>query len=160
MEIAIGHCRGFFESETGNATVAGMVAGTKIWTRRHKVINRKTKRTAGLGLALLLAALLAMTATAADKGKNAHPELSAQEMLTDCADCHREATPEVEKEWFGSKHGIAMVKCYQCHGTFESFAVTPEKATCATCHSDMLAKCPQEKACWECHAPHAFKEKK
>ncbi len=129
----------------------------KYLTRRHKVI--KQKRIGIAGLALLLAALLAVAAAATEKGKTTHPELSAQEMLMDCADCHREATPEVEKQWFQSKHGIAMVKCYQCHGTFETFAVTPSKADCATCHKDMLAKCPQEKACWECHTPHAFKKK-
>jgi len=89
-----------------------------------------------------------------------HPELSEQEKLVACADCHRESTPEVEKEWYDSVHGIAMVKCYQCHGTFETFRVTPPKADCATCHTDMLRKCPKEKECWECHVPHTFKVKK
>ena len=34
------------------------------------------------------------------------------------------------------------------------------KETCAACHADMLKKCPQDKACWECHVPHTFKKKK
>lgn len=123
-------------------------------------MGQKKTILSGLFLALLGFALLAVTAVAGDKEKKGHPQLSAQEMLTDCADCHREATPTVEKEWFDSKHGIAMVKCYQCHGTFESFTVTPTRATCATCHADMLKKCSQDKECWECHAPHTFKEKK
>lgn len=109
-------------------------------------------------LAILAVLLLAVSAMAADTAK--HPQLTEQEMLIDCAECHKTATEQVEKEWFDSRHGIAMVKCYQCHGTFESFAVTPSKETCATCHGDMMQKCSQEKSCWECHAPHTFKAKK
>jgi hypothetical protein len=108
-------------------------------------------------LGMLLLSTLAM---AAGTEKVMHPELSEQEMLTPCADCHREATPEVEKEWFNSLHGIAMVKCYQCHGTFGDFVVTPSRENCATCHLDMMEKCSKDKPCWECHIPHSFKEKK
>lgn len=123
-------------------------------------IKRRNVILTGLVLALLGLMVSGTAAMAADKEEAGHPQLSQQEMLIDCADCHREATPEIEKEWFGSVHGIAMVKCYQCHGTFEEFAVTPTRATCGTCHADMLKKCPQDKPCWECHVPHAFKEKK
>ena len=111
-------------------------------------------------MALLGLTGLVISATAGDKEKAAHPQLSEQEMLMDCADCHREATPEIEKQWFNSLHGIAMVKCYQCHGTFETFTITPTKATCGTCHTDMLEKCQKDKPCWECHAPHSFNKKK
>ena len=109
-------------------------------------------------LAILTVMLLAVAAIAADKP--AHPQLSEQEMLIDCAECHKTATPQVEKEWFDSLHGLAMVKCYQCHGTFESFTVTPSKENCAICHADMMKKCSQEKSCWQCHTPHTFKAKK
>ncbi len=88
-----------------------------------------------------------------------HPELSEQEMLIACADCHRETTPELQEQWYNSVHGIGMVKCYQCHGTFETFRVTPTRENCATCHADMLGKCPADKPCWECHVPHSFKSK-
>lgn len=111
-------------------------------------------------MALLGLAELVISATAGDKEKAAHPQLSEQEMLMDCADCHREATPEVEKQWLNSLHGIAMVKFYKCHGTFETVTVTPTKAICGTCHTDMLEKCSKDKPCWECHAPHSFKTKK
>jgi len=122
--------------------------------------KRRNVMLAGCVLALLGLMVMGATATAAATGKSAHPQLSEQEMLMDCADCHREATPEIEKEWFGSVHGIAMVKCYQCHGTFEDFTVTPARATCGSCHADMLEKCPQDKPCWECHVPHTFKNRK
>jgi len=94
------------------------------------------------------------------QSQDTHPELDEQEMFIPCSDCHRENTPDLEKEWFDSVHGIAMVKCYQCHGTFETFTVTPTKEDCATCHVDMLEKCDQEKPCWECHVPHSFKAEK
>lgn len=110
-----------------------------------------------IAVALLL---LAVSAMAAGKAKPQHPELSAQEKLIACADCHREATPEIEQQWHNSVHGIAMVKCYECHGTYETFAVTPSRQTCAVCHADMLKKCPQDRPCWECHVPHTFKLKK
>ena len=117
-------------------------------------------RYVSFALAILGIMLLSVSVTAGDKEKTVHPDLSEQEMLVDCADCHREATPEVEKEWYNSLHGIAMVKCYQCHGTFGDFVVTPSRENCATCHLDMMDKCPKDKPCWECHIPHSFKQKK
>ncbi|WP_419174068.1 cytochrome c3 family protein [Desulfosediminicola sp.] len=85
-----------------------------------------------------------------------HPELSEQEQYVDCADCHSEATPSVYTEWYESVHGVAMIKCYLCHGTFESFVVSPQRDNCATCHADMLEKEP-DTPCYECHIPHTFK---
>jgi len=95
----------------------------------------------------------------AKSSKQVHPELSKQEKYIDCAQCHTEATPQVHQEWFASLHGLAMVKCYQCHGTFETFRVTPTRQDCASCHENMMKKCPQDKACWQCHIPHTFKTK-
>lgn len=114
----------------------------------------------GGALAIATLLLLSVSVWAVNMEKATHPETSEQEMLISCAECHKEATPEIEKQWYDSVHGIAMVKCYQCHGTFETFKVTPDKADCATCHVDQLTKCSQEKECWECHVPHSFKAKK
>jgi hypothetical protein len=116
-----------------------------------------------LAVSLLAASGVAFAAAAKKtpaKPAPGHPPLSAQEMLVDCAECHKAATPEIEKEWYDSKHGLAMVKCYQCHGSFENFVVTPSPGACAACHADRLAKCPQNKACWQCHIPHTFAAKK
>ncbi|WP_240744313.1 cytochrome c3 family protein [Desulfopila sp. IMCC35006] len=124
------------------------------------VKNQRGIHYAGFALVILGTVLLSVSVMAGDKKKDVHPELSGQEMLIACADCHREATPEIEKEWYGSVHGIAMVKCYQCHGTYGDFMITPDRQTCATCHLDMLEKCPKDKPCWECHIPHSFKVKK
>lgn len=95
--------------------------------------------------------------TAGDKADKAHPELSEEEMYVACADCHQEATPDVYRQWYDSPHGIAMVKCYQCHGTFETFRLTPTRQDCAVCHVKMVEKCPADRDCWDCHSPHTFK---
>ena len=114
----------------------------------------------GAALVILAILILSVPPVTGTAEKATHPELSEQEMLTACSDCHRETTPDLEKEWYDSVHGLAMVKCYQCHGTFETFKLTPKREDCATCHADMLDKCPSDKPCWECHVPHSFKAKK
>jgi len=113
-----------------------------------------------LMLILLTVLLLSVLSATAQDSQDTHPELDEQEMFIACSDCHRESTPDLEKEWYDSVHGIAMVKCYQCHGTFETFKVTPTREDCATCHADMLEKCDKNKPCWECHVPHSFKSEK
>lgn len=115
---------------------------------------------AGLIPALLAALMFYVQPVTGQNNQDTHPELDEQDMYIACSDCHRENTPDLEKEWFDSVHGIAMIKCYQCHGTFETFKVTPSKEDCATCHTDMLEKCDQNKPCWECHVPHSFKAEK
>ena len=67
-----------------------------------------------------------------------HPEIEEEFLLTPCSQCHKTTTREVYEEWFESTHGIANVKCYQCHGTYENFRKVPEKATCAVCHTGQM----------------------
>ena len=112
------------------------------------------------GIALVSLAVmfwLSPQAVAGDTDK--HPDLDEQEQYIACSDCHKNETPEVYKQWYDSNHGIAMVKCYQCHGTLETFRFTPTRDNCAVCHEEMMAKCPKDKDCWQCHAPHTFKKK-
>jgi len=93
-------------------------------------------------------------------GENAtHPELEGSDQYMACSECHKEATPDIYKQWYDSLHGIAMVKCYQCHGTLETFRVTPTRDNCSVCHEKMIGKCSKDKDCWQCHAPHTFKKK-
>lgn len=77
--------------------------------------EQKNIISAGLLLVVLAVMVLSVPPVTGKSEKAIHPELSEQEMLMACADCHREATPDIEKEWYDSVHGIAMVKCYQCH---------------------------------------------
>ncbi len=111
-------------------------------------------------LAFLACVILSGTVMADESGTVDHPELSEQEKLISCADCHKETTPEIQKDWYDSLLRIAMVKCYQCHGTFGEFAVTPTRENCGTCHTGRMKKYTDDKPCWECHTPHSFKVKK
>jgi len=131
--------------------------GSKL-ERRYMVKRNRGAYYKGL---ILVAAVFAFTwSVTVHAEKSSHPELTEQEMLVDCAECHKETTPDIEKEWFDSVHGLSMVKCYQCHGTFETFTVTPTIDNCATCHLAMTAEEHSEKKkCWECHTPHMFKAK-
>ena len=86
-----------------------------------------------------------------------HPSLSEQEKYIACSDCHQDATPEIYQQWYDSGHGIGMVKCYECHGTFENFQVVPDTANCAVCHSAQFNKTPAAAGqCWSCHPAHSF----
>lgn len=115
-------------------------------------------------ISVLLAAagiLVGGLCSASGQGQSAnaggHPELTEQEKLIACSECHQKQTPQVYDEWYQSLHGIGMVKCYQCHGTFENMRVEPDKSSCAACHSGAMEKCPQDRKCWECHKAHLFK---
>ncbi len=89
-----------------------------------------------------------------------HPPLSQQEKLVPCSQCHKDVTPNVYKEWYASLHGLDNVKCFQCHGTFEDFHVTPPIMKCEACHAQQVEKMKVKKACWECHPAHGFNEHK
>ena len=91
----------------------------------------------------------------AAEGKG-HPELTEQEKLTPCAQCHQEVTPVVYNEWYQSRHGIGNVKCFQCHGTYENFELKPSVSHCASCHAQEVSKAPKDKYCGVCHPAHKF----
>jgi len=85
-----------------------------------------------------------------------HPAVTEQEKLMPCFECHKEATPEIYSEWFESGHGKGMVKCYECHGTYEDMKAVPYMSVCAVCHSGQFHKTVDGKVCWECHPVHSF----
>lgn len=119
---------------------------------------RFTKWSLLIGLmALLLGACAPAGPKVEKKAKAEHPALSPQEKLVACSDCHRTETPEIYEEWFKSRHGIAMVKCFQCHGTFETFHA-PTRETCRICHAKAYENCPSDRVCWACHNEHLFKK--
>jgi len=109
---------------------------------------------------LLAAALTACSGVQMMAGKTGHPTLSDQEQLIACSECHQQRTPQVYTEWYASTHGIATVKCYQCHGTYENLAVTPDmNQSCGACHADKLGDHTGDQRCWECHDVHSFSVK-
>ncbi len=122
------------------------------------------KRLFALNLLLIVLFLLWACSGADDGGGSIaassdflHPELTEQEMLLPCFECHQEVTPDIYSEWYNSLHGIGMVKCYQCHGTYENLKTEPEASDCMVCHADQIKKCPQDRKCWSCHNAHTFK---
>ncbi|MFA5700547.1 MAG: hypothetical protein WC913_04645 [Desulfuromonas sp.] len=86
-----------------------------------------------------------------------HPPMSAQEKLRPCVECHKEVTPEIYTQWYNSRHGIDIVKCYQCHGTYEQMYKVPPVSQCAICHAGETMNNPSAQPCWDCHLEHTFK---
>ncbi len=96
----------------------------------------------------------------AEKKDDPHEGFTEEEKLIPCFECHMTETPKIYKEWYDSTHGIANVKCYQCHGTYENMKKTPELSTCAVCHEGkFVKKHTRDKKCEECHSAHIFKAK-
>jgi len=119
------------------------------------------RRSLFIGMCLLVGFLVACAAqrsgTTHLSSVIKHPQLSKQEKLVPCAQCHKENTPDIYEEWFKSYHGLDNVKCFQCHGTFGDFHVTPPVAKCEACHAREVETLTAKKACWDCHSPHLFK---
>ncbi len=94
---------------------------------------------------------------ATTKTSEQHPALSQQQKFIPCSKCHKTVTPDIYSEWFKSYHGLDNVKCFQCHGTFSDFHVTPPIIKCEACHAKEVETLTSKKACWDCHSPHSFK---
>lgn len=117
---------------------------------------------------LLAAALVALTAAlpghpAPGGGARppAHPDVTAQRAVQDCADCHRRATPAAVAAWEGGPHGLALVKCLVCHGsTGRDFTRAAGPDRCGGCHAAEVASVTPARgkpaSCFACHAPHAL----
>ncbi len=90
--------------------------------------------------------------------------LKAPDKLADCYECHKKATPKIAQDWFESKHGVMLVKCFVCHGQPDGkgsvpFAVNPDvKMTCRKCHGpsieNMQRKYGLDLECNSCHPFH------
>ena len=85
-----------------------------------------------------------------------HPRLSEQEKYIPCSECHARKTPQVYKEWADSLHAMTNVKCFQCHGTFETFQASPDELKCMSCHPKETEHKPDGKRCVDCHLQHRF----
>ena len=105
---------------------------------------------------LSLAGMILLGPAFLKASEGAHPELSDQEKLIPCAQCHQEVTPEIYQQWYQSRHGLDNVKCFQCHGTYENFQKIPSPDRCAPCHAKQVAHSPKDKNCSLCHPGHKF----
>ncbi len=89
--------------------------------------------------------------------------LEAPEAVADCYECHLKSTPKVAQDWYESKHGLMLVKCYVCHGQPDGkgavpFALTPEVSICRECHDSSITNLVHnyglETNCVLCHPFH------
>ena len=90
--------------------------------------------------------------------------LESPDSASDCFECHIKATPKITQEWYESKHGVALVKCFVCHGQPDGkgsvpYAVDPDvDATCRKCHDPSIQKMEQKFGlkleCNNCHPFH------
>ena len=90
--------------------------------------------------------------------------LESPDNVSDCFECHIKATPKIAQDWYESKHGVILIKCFVCHGQPDGkgsvpYAVNPDvNATCRKCHDlsmqKMIAKYGLNPDCNECHPFH------
>lgn len=76
-----------------------------------------------------------------------------------CQDCHQKETPNVYKQWLGSKHGINNVKCGICHGDALNYRARPDRTVCIGCHSQQVNNMPPDALvtnCSFCHKSHWY----
>jgi hypothetical protein len=122
-----------------------------------------SRRAAALPL-LSLALLLAGAAPPTEQ--RGHPDAGPNPSADACETCHRQATPEVFREWEGGPHGLVLVKCFVCHGsTGKDFTAAPDTRRCQGCHPAEAAAAvaahaatgaPAQSGCFSCHAPHTL----
>lgn len=90
--------------------------------------------------------------------------LKSPDAQADCFACHLKATPKITQDWYESKHGVMLVKCFVCHGQPDGkgslpYAVNPDVSrTCRKCHDPsikkMEAKYGLDLECNSCHPFH------
>jgi hypothetical protein len=90
--------------------------------------------------------------------------LDSPESVADCYACHLKATPKISQDWYESKHGVMLVKCFVCHGQPDGkgsvpYAVNPDvDATCRKCHDPSVHKMTERYGlspkCNDCHPFH------
>jgi hypothetical protein len=117
-----------------------------------------TKSLAGIAPALLLCFFAGQVSAASIK------HLKAPDDAADCYECHKKVTPRVVQNWYESKHGVALMKCFVCHGQPDGkgsipFMVVPEpKAVCRKCHEPAMIRMEKkfdiEPDCYNCHIFH------
>ncbi len=115
-------------------------------------------------LALSAVAVLFLSVTATPASAKSIKHLKAPDDAADCYTCHQKVTPRIAQNWYESKHGVALMKCFVCHGQPDGkgsipFAVEPDAATvCRKCHEPamirMVKKFGQKPDCYKCHPFH------
>lgn len=131
-----------------------------------------TKGRVGKWLTIIAGAMVIVGITFFIWFKNAFPEvrcefakhLDSPDAAADCFACHVKATPKIAQDWYESKHGVVLVKCFVCHGQPDGkgsvpYALNPDvNATCRKCHDtsirEMEHKYGLDLKCSSCHPYH------
>ncbi len=90
--------------------------------------------------------------------------LESPDAAADCFECHLKCTPKIAQDWYESKHGVILVKCFVCHGQPDGkgsvpYAVDPDvDGTCRKCHDPSINRMEHlyglELNCNKCHPFH------
>ncbi|MGL1862986.1 MAG: hypothetical protein OCC46_10745 [Pseudodesulfovibrio sp.] len=110
--------------------------------------------------------ILFYTQTAVSGTKcEAAKHLKSPEEAGDCYTCHLKTTPKIAQDWFESKHGVMLVKCFVCHGlpdgtgSIEYSANPDPNYICRRCHDPavtmMEKKFGMRAECNDCHKYHS-----
>lgn len=111
---------------------------------------------------ILIAAALFLWISSANAGPIKH--LVAPDSAADCYECHKKATPKIAQDWYESKHGVVLMKCFVCHGQPDGkgsvpwSVVPPPKAVCQKCHDPAMKRMERKYGlkpdCYMCHPFH------
>lgn len=83
----------------------------------------------------------------------------------DCFECHKKVSPKIAQDWYESKHGVTLVKCFVCHGQPDDKGAVPFSAkpsvqgVCVRCHEPAIARMKAKfglraEDCSSCHPFH------
>lgn len=91
--------------------------------------------------------------------------LDSPEEAGDCYTCHVKTTPKIAQDWYESKHGVMLVKCFVCHGQPDGkgsivYSAKPDpNYICRRCHDPavqmMEKKFGMKPECNDCHQYHS-----
>ncbi len=100
----------------------------------------------------------------ADVSAGSFKHLKAPDSAADCYECHKLHTPRIAQNWYESKHGFGLMKCFVCHGQPDGkgsvpFAVVPDvKTVCRKCHEPAMKRMEKkfgiDPDCYTCHPFH------
>jgi len=117
-----------------------------------------------LNVAGIFCAALFLCFSASNVSAASIKHLKAPDDAADCYECHKKVTPRVAQNWYESKHGVMLMKCFVCHGQPDGkgsipFMVVPEpKAVCRKCHEPAMIRMEKkfgiEPDCYKCHIFH------
>lgn len=118
----------------------------------------------GKWLAVSAAAALLCIFSSTQTFAKTFQHLNAPDDVADCYECHKLVTPRVAQNWYEGKHGVALMKCFVCHGQPDGkgsvpFAVVPDpQSVCRKCHEPamkrMAKKFGLDPDCYSCHPFH------